>query len=51
MVDHRKDPSYLRPTDTIRGCVIDNIYEPTIEQLVEIMELSDAQAEQSAARR
>ncbi|MCH7822321.1 MAG: hypothetical protein IIA07_09905 [Proteobacteria bacterium] len=48
MVDHRYDPSYLRPHDTIRGCPIDRIYKATVEQLIEIKALSKAQATRAA---
>ena len=44
MVDHLKDPSYLREGDTIRGCPVDKIYKATAEQLLEIKALSKAQA-------
>ncbi len=49
MVDFRKDPSYLREKDTIRGCPVQSIFEATVKQLVEIGELSKSTASQNAA--
>lgn len=49
MVDHRFDPSYLRPRDTIKGCPVYRIYKATPEQLREIKELSERIIEEQRA--
>ena len=43
-IDHRLDLSYLKVPDTIRGCPTEKIYRATVEQLVELKELSKAAA-------
>ncbi|MDJ0812715.1 MAG: DUF6491 family protein [Woeseiaceae bacterium] len=43
-VDHRLDLSYLKVPDTIRGCPTEKIYRATVEQLVELKELSKSAA-------
>lgn len=42
-IDHRKDLSYLKVPDTIRGCTTENFYQATVEQLIEIKEVSKSE--------
>ena len=44
-IDYRQDASYLKVPDTIRGCNIEKIFEATVEQLLEIKELSKSEAD------
>ena len=47
MVDVRRDPSRVRARfDTIRGCIIGEIYEVTEEQREELRQLGDAPGEE-----
>lgn len=43
-IDHRQDLSYLKVPDTIRGCNTVRIFKATVEELVEIKELSKSEA-------
>ena len=43
-IDQRQDLSYLKVADTIRGCNIERIFRATVEELVEIKELSKSEA-------